>query len=166
MNTKEFKALVETLDLEDGLKEKVLELTKPKGGPVPEEWDTDTHYLREVENEGGEKYILQGLSSLSGRFYGSSVVEEDKEISLEGGNYVEGKSLYFTGRKLALVRTDIPENIEDIEPGERFVGKYSGKKAILVRNDNDDLPWIVYLDKDYDYAYGFEVELHRRLVEV
>lgn len=166
MNTKEFKTLVETLDLEDGLKEKVLELTKPKGDLVPEEWAEDTHYLREVESEEGNKYILLDVSVLSGNFY-ATPVEEGEEPSLEGGGYLPvGESFYFTGRKMALVRTDVPEGIKDIEPGERFVGEYVGRKAILVRNDVDDLPWIVHLDNEHDYGYEHEVKPHRRLVEV
>lgn len=166
MNTKEFKTLVETLDLEDGLKEKVLALTKPKGEPVPEEWAEDTHHLREVESEDGNKYILQDVSAFTGRFYAISV-EEGEELSLDGGDYLpEEKSLYFTGRKLVLARTDVPEDIKDIEPGERFVGEYVGRKAILVRNDLDDLPWIVHLNNEHDYGYDHEVKLHRRLVEV
>ncbi|WP_339016820.1 hypothetical protein R3O64_09820 [Corynebacterium hesseae] len=167
MNTKEFKTLVETLDLEDGLKEKVLALTKPKGEPVPEEWAEDTHYLREVESENGSKYVLLGVSALSGRTHGTPV-EEGEELNLEGGGeFLPGnESWYFTGRKLVLARTDIPEDIKDIEPGERFVGEYVGRKAILVRNDLDDLPWIVHLNNEHDYGYDHEVKLHRRLVEV
>lgn len=166
MNTKEFKTLVETLDLEDGLKKKVLELTNPKGDPVPEEWSEDTHYLREVENEDGNKYLLIDVSVLSGRFY-ATALEEGKEPSVEGGDFLpDGKSFYFTGRKLAMVRTDIPENVEDIEPGERFVGEYAGRKAILERREDGDLPWSAYLDSCHDYAYDFEVKLLRRLVEV
>ena len=166
MNTKEFKTLVETLDLEDGLKEKVLELTKPKGDLVPEEWTEDAHYLREVESEEGNKYILLDVSVLTGRFY-AIPVEEDKEPKLEAGDYLpDEESLYFTGRKFVLARTDVPENIEDIEPGERFVGEYEGSKVILVRRENNNLSWEVYWDSHYDYAYDFEVKLHRRLVEV
>ncbi|TRX43710.1 hypothetical protein [Corynebacterium guaraldiae] len=166
MNTKEFKTLVETLDLEDGLKEKVLELTKPKGDLVPEEWAEDTHYLREVENEEGNKYILLDVSVLTGNFY-AAPVEEGEEPSLEGGGYLpDEEPFYFTGRKFVLARTDVPENIEDIEPGERFVGEYFGRKAILVRTDDEELPWSVHLSSSHDYAYDREVKLHRRLVEV
>lgn len=166
MNTKEFKTLVETLDLEDGLKEKVLELTKPKGNLVPDEWAEDTHYLREVENEDGHKYILLDVSPLSERFY-ATPVKEDEEPSLERGDFLpDEESFYFTGRKMVLARTDVPENIEDIESGEGFLGEYMGRKAILVRQEEDSFPWIVHLNSEHDYAYEHEVKLLHRLVAV
>ena len=166
MNTKEFKTLVETLDLEDGLKEKVLELVEPKGELVPGGWDEDIHSQREVVDEYGEKYILLDISTLTNRYY-AVPLDEDGDLAPGGGTYLGiEKPLYFTGRKMALVRADVPEDIKDIAPGERFVGEYVGRKAILVRNNVDDLPWIVHTDTEHDYGYEHEVELHRRLVEV
>lgn len=166
MNTKEFKTLVETLDLEDGLKEKVLELVEPKGELVPGGWDEDIHSQREVVDEDGEKYILLDISTLTNRYY-AVPLDEDGDLAPGGGTYLDiEKPLYFTGRKMALARADVPEDIEDIEPGERFVGEYCGLKAILVRNDSDDLPWIAHTNVEYDLGYAHEVKLHRRLVEV
>lgn len=166
MNTKEFKALVESLDIEGELKEKVLELTKPEGDLVPDGWSEDTHYLREVENEDGDKYVLIDVSSLSGRFYATSV-EEGKKLDLDKGDFLpEDKPFHFTGRKLVLVRTDVPKDIKDAKPGERFLGEYVGIDAILVRQEDDELPWSVHLSTSHDYAYDHEVELHRRLAVV
>lgn len=166
MNTKEFKTLVESLDLEDGVKDMVLKALGPGKEQVPLEWDYETHNQREIEREDGSKYILLDISTLTNRFY-AIPLDEDGELRSGGGVYLDKEEpLYFTGRKLVLARADVPENIEDIEPGERFVGEYVGRKAILVRNDVDDLPWIVHLNNEHDYGYEHEVELHRRLAEV
>lgn len=166
MNTKEFKTLVESLDLEDGVKDMVLKALGPGKEQVPLEWDYETHNQREIEREDGSKYILLDISTLTNRFY-AIPLDEDGELRSGGGVYLDKEEpLYFTGRKLVLARADVPENIEDIEPGERFVGEYEGSKVILVRRENNNLSWEVYWDSHYDYAYDFEVKLHRRLVEV
>lgn len=144
----------------------VLKVLGPGKKQVPLEWDYETHSQQEVVDEDGQKYILLDISTLTNRYY-AVPLDEDGDLAPGGGTYLDcEKPLYFTGRKLVLARTDIPEDIKDIEPGERFVGKYNSKDAILVRVDDDDLPWLAYWDTGHDSAFSFEVSLHRRLVEV
>lgn len=166
MNIKEFRTLVETLDLDDEVKNMVLKALGPGKKQVPLEWDYETHNQQEVVDEDGQKYILLDISTLTNRYY-AIPLDEDGELRSGGGVYLDcEKPLYFTGRKFILARTDVPEDIKDIAPGERFVGKYNNLDAILVRADDDDLPWLAYWDIGHDSAFGFEIKLHRRLVEV
>lgn len=166
MNTKEFKTLVETLDLEDGVKDMVLKVLGPGKKQVPLEWDYETHSQQEVVDEDGQKYLLLDINAFTNRYY-AVPLDEDSDLTSGGGAYLDcEKPLYFTGRKAAMVKDGIPEDIKDIAPGERFVGKYNNLDAILVRVDDDELPWLAYWDIGHDSAFGFEVSLHRRLVEV
>lgn len=164
MSAKEFNKLVATLDLEDGIKEKVQKALRSLP-PVPDEWDDETHLLREVTGVNGNNYLL--IREDDAYDFRALQFSKDGGFNIYEGTYISKKSIEgFTGRKAVMVDTRIPDDVSFISPGERFVGKYNGEDAILVRVDDDDLPWLAYWDAAYDAAYGSEVELHRRLVEV
>lgn len=164
MSANEFNKLVATLDLEDGIKKKVQKALRSLV-PVPDEWDDETHLLREVTGVSGNNYLLiQEDDSFDFR---ALRFNNEGGFNISEGTYISKRRIEgFTGRKAVMVDARIPDDVSFISPGERFVGKYNGRDAILVRVDDDDLPWLAYWDAAYDAAYGFEVELHRRLVEV
>lgn len=165
MNTKEFKTLVETLGLEDNLKNKVLEVLESQEKRVPDEWDDETHRLREVTGVGGNYLLIQEDDAYDFR---AVPLDKDGGFKLSEGTYISKNNVKgFTGRKMVLVRSDIPDNVEDIEPGERFIGEYEGEERVITRRGHDEVPWSVHSEyQEDDYAFDFEVKLLRRLVEV
>lgn len=164
MSANEFKKLVATLDLEDGIKQKVQKALRSLT-PVPDEWDDETHLLREVAGADGNNYLLvQGDDDIDFR---ALRFTKDGGLNVYAGTYISKRIIEgFTGRKAVMVDTRIPDDVSLISPGERFTGEYNGIKAILTRAEDDEFPWAVCMDYDFYYAKDSEVVLHHRLVEV
>ena len=164
MSAKEFNKLVETLDLEDGIKEKVQKAIRSLA-PVPDEWDDETHLLREVAGTDGNNYLLiQEDDSFDFR---AIQFNKDGGFNISEGTYISKMRIEgFTGRKAVMVDARIPDDVSFISPGERFTGEHNGIEAILTRTEDEGFPWAVCMDYDFEYAKDSEVVLHHRLVEV
>ena len=119
MNVDDFKKLVETLDLPEDVKGKVLEATKDEN-VVPYEWKDETHLGAEVEDVYGKKYILYSEDD-SMDFFGISV-DEDGRPSRNDARYINRRAKHkFTGRKAIMVDTNVPDNADGAKMGEMFL---------------------------------------------
>lgn len=165
MNVDDFKKLVETLDLTEDLKSKVLEATKEEDNVVPYEWDDDTHLGAEIENEIGCKYILYAVDD-SVDFYGLEV-NSDGTLYRGDCRYVDRKGKYtFTGRKAIMVDTTVPEDYKGAEIGELFTAKVKGTDAVVRRRNGVSFVWTaISTNGSVDIYEDKDVELIHRLVE-
>lgn len=164
MNVDDFKKLVETLDLPEDMKNKVLEAAG-KDNKVPYEWDDETHLGAEVEYESGNKYILYGVDD-SIDFYGLAV-HPDGTLRQGSSCFVDRKgNSTFTGRKAIMVDTRVPESVDGIENGEAFTAEVDGEKVIAIRRVGINLRWLT-IDSDGDESLepDHKVKLLHRLVE-
>ena len=164
MNVDDFKKLVETLDLPEDVKGKVLEATKDEN-VVPYEWKDETHLGAEVEDVYGKKYILYSEDD-SMDFFGISV-DEDGRPSRNDARYINRRAKHkFTGRKAIMVDTRLPESVDGIEAGEIFAAEVNGEKAVAIRRHGIELRWlVVYSDGEESLKPDSSVKLLHRLVE-
>ena len=164
MNVDDFKKLVETLDLPEDVKGKVLEATKDES-VVPYEWKDETHLGAEVEDVYGKKYILYSEDD-SMDFFGISV-DEDGRPSRNDARYINRRAKHkFTGRKAIMVDTRLPESVDGIEAGEIFAAEVNGEKAVAIRRHGIELRWlVVYSDGEESLKPDSSVKLLHRLVE-
>lgn len=164
MSANEFNKLVATLDLEDGIREKVQKALRSLP-PVPAEWDDKTHLLREVAGTDGNNYLL--IREDDDIDFRALQFNNEVGFNISEGTYISKRSIEgFTGRKAVMVDARIPDDVSFISPGERFTGEHNGIEAILTRTEDEGLPWAVCMDYDFEYAKDSEVVLHHRLVEV
>ena len=165
MNVDDFKKLVETLDLPEDVKNKVLEATKDEN-VVPYEWEDDTHLGAEVEDVYGKKYILYSEDD-SMDFFGISV-DEDGRPSRNDARYINRRAKHkFTGRKAILVDTTVPEDYKGAEVGELFAAKVNGADAVVRRRNGVSFVWTaISTNGSADIYEDKDVELIHRLVEV
>lgn len=164
MNVDDFKKLVETLDLPEDVKGKVLEATKDKN-VVPYEWKDETHLGAEVEDVCGKKYILYSEDD-SMDFFGISV-DEDGRPSRNDARYINRRAKHkFTGRKAIMVDTNVPENADGAKMDEMFTAKVDGKDVVVQRRLGNVYKWtVLYRDGDSALKADSEVQLIHRLVE-
>lgn len=165
MNVDDFKKLVETLDIPEDLKGKVLEATKDEDNVVPYEWKDETHLGAEIEDDFGGKYILYSVDD-GIDFYGVAV-DEDGRPERRDVAYVGRRSKNkFTGRKAILVDTNVPENADGAKIGEMFTAKVAGEDVVVQRRLGNAYKWdVLYRDGGSDLKADSEVQLIHRLVE-
>lgn len=164
MNVDDFKKLVETLDLPEDVKGKVLEATKDEN-VVPYEWKDETHLGAEVEDVYGKKYILYSEDD-SMDFFGISV-DEDGRPSRNDARYINRRAKHkFTGRKAIMVDTAVPEDYKGAEVGELFTAKVDGEDVIVRRRGGVSYVWTaISPNGSVDIHMDKDVELLHRLVE-
>lgn len=164
MNVDDFKKLVETLDIPEDIKSKVLEATKDEN-EVPYEWKDETHLGAEVVDGLGAKHILYSVDD-GIDFYGVAL-EEDGRPERRDAAYVGRRSKNkFTGRKAILVDTKVPENADGAKIDEMFTAKVDGKDVVVQRRLGNAYKWaVLYRDGDSALKADSEVQLIHRLVE-
>lgn len=166
MNVDDFKKLVETLDLTEDLKDKVLEATKEEDNTVPYEWEDETHLGAEVVDDYGNKYILYSVDD-SIDFYGIAVDEDGHPERRDAACIGRNSKNKFTGRKAILVDTTVPEDYKGAEVGELFTAKVNGADAVVRRRNSVSFVWTaISTNGSVDIYEDKDVELIHRLVEV
>lgn len=164
MNVDDFKKLVETLDIPEDIKSKVLEATKDENA-VPYEWKDETHLGAEVEDNFGDKYILYSVDD-GIDFYGVAVDEDGRPERRDVCYIGRSRKNKFTGRKAIMVDTKLPNSADDIEIGEVFAAQVDGFDVIARRRTGNAFKWtVMYLNGDCALKSEDEVQLLHRLVE-
>lgn len=164
MQVDDFKKLVETLDLPEDVKNKVLEAAG-KDNKVPYEWKDETHLGAEIESELGNKYILYSVDDSMD--FNAIAVLSNGDIRQGNSTYVDRRdNSTFTGRKAIMVDTRLPESVDDIEVGELFTARVDGEDVIVQRKDGNAFLWNVIDPSSHVYPeVDHNVQLIHRLVE-